>query len=52
MKKLPQLKNEGLLNWLEFINSKDKEARMLYKSRLKAWRDEQYRLEDAEKRFR
>jgi len=74
LKKLPQLKNEGLLNWLEFINSKDKEefmqvaqrdptferalqaltvisadkeARMLYKARLKAWRDEQAKLEDA-----
>ena len=30
--------------------SADKEARILYKARLKAWRDEQAKLEDAETR--
>ncbi|MCL2101842.1 MAG: hypothetical protein FWH22_09050 [Fibromonadales bacterium] len=30
--------------------SSDKEARMLYKARLKSWRDEQVKLEDAETR--
>gem|GEM_PF-6801914 len=30
--------------------SADKEARMLYKARLKSWRDEQAKLEDAENR--